>query len=268
LFPELGTIDPAAPREKRLEQLADLLIRPENGRFSRTIVNRLWQRLMGRGLVEPMDAMDAPAWNEKLLDWLAADLVAHDWDLKHTLRTIATSQAYSLPIVAPPKPGEAYEFRGPLARRLTAEQWLDAIWQVTDQWPKQPANDFGYRDDRPVRASLVNADRLMRVLGRPNREQVVTTRPAMLTTLEAIDLTNGQQLATTLDQGATVIAERFKDAPPSELVAWLYRTSLSRYPTSAETKIALDLLGNPIQRDQLADLLWAIVLQPEFCFVR
>ena len=77
---------------------------PENGRLSRTIVNRLWQRLMGRGLVEPMDSMDSPAWNEDLLDWLAADLVEHQYDLKHTLRTIATSRAYQLPSVPPPAP--------------------------------------------------------------------------------------------------------------------------------------------------------------------
>lgn len=268
LFPELGAIDANAPREQRLQQLAGLLTKSENGRFSRTIVNRLWQRLMGRGLVEPMDSMDAPAWNEELLDWLAADLVQHQYDLKHTLRTIAMSQTYQRPSVPPPQPGEPYEFRGPLARRLTAEQWLDGIWQLTGQWPQAPAVDFGYRDDRPVRASLVNADRLMRVLGRPNREQVVTTRPTTLTTLEAIDMTNGAQLATTLDKGAESLLARFPDATPGELVIWLYRSSLSRDPTPAELASSTALLANPISKDNLADLLWIIVLQPEFCFVR
>ncbi len=268
LYPELGTIDPAASRPERLEQLAELLTKKENGRFSRTVVNRLWQKMMGRGLVEPMDSMDSPAWNEQLLDWLAADLIEHKYDLKQTLKTIASSNVYQLPTVAPPEPGADFEFRGPLARRLTAEQWLDGIWQLTEQWPRQPATDFGDRAGRPVRASLVNADRLMRVLGRPNREQVVTNRPTSLTTLEAIDLINGAQLATTLDQGAATIAARFKDAPPTDLVRWLYRASLSRDPTDAELETATMLLGSPIQKEPLADLLWVIVLQPEFCFVR
>jgi mono/diheme cytochrome c family protein len=268
LFPELGSIDPAAPREQRLRQLADLLTKPENGRLSRTIVNRLWQRLFGRGLVEPMDAMDSPAWNEDLLDWLAADLVAHHWDLKHTLRSIATSRAYQLWAVAPPSPGEPFEFRGPWARRLTAEQWLDGIWQLTEQWPKNSAVDFGYRDSRPVRASLVSADRLMRVLGRPNREQVVTARPMSLTALEAIDLNNGGQLAATLDSGAAALAARFKAATTAELVSWLYRSSLSREPSAEEARIATDWIGTPARPDALADLLWALTLQPEFCFVR
>jgi hypothetical protein len=268
LFPELGAIDPGAVREQRLEQLAGLLTKPENGRFSRTIVNRLWQRLMGRGLVEPMDSMDAPAWNEQLLDWLAADFVAHGYDLKHTLKTIATSRAYQLSTVSPPAPGEAYVFAGPLARRLTAEQWMDAIWQLTGAWPDSPAVDFGYRDDRPVRASLVNADRLMRVLGRPNREQVVTTRPTTLTTLEAIDMTNGRQLAETLEKGAGAILSKFPEATPAQIVSWVYRSSLSREPTAEELEASRELLGEPISKEGLADLLWIVVLQPEFCFVR
>lgn len=268
LFPELGAIDPTGSREQRLEQLAALLTKPENGRFSRTIVNRLWQRMMGRGLVEPMDSMDSPSWNEELLDWLAADLVQHKYDLKHTLRTIATSQTYQHVCVPPPQPGEPFEFHGPLARRLTAEQWLDAIWQITDNWPNQPAVDFGYRDNRPVRASLVNADRLMSVLGRPNREQVVTSRPASLTTLEAMDLINGTQLMTTLEQGSDSILARFKDAPADKIVRWLYRSSLSRDPTAPELETAAQMLGSPVQKDSLADLLWIIVSLPEFCFVR
>lgn len=40
----------------------------ENGRFARTIVNRLWQRLMGRGIVRPVDAMQAEPWNGDLLE--------------------------------------------------------------------------------------------------------------------------------------------------------------------------------------------------------
>ena len=40
---------------------------------------------MGRGLVEPVDDMDQPAWQPDLLDWLAEDLVAHGYDLKQTI---------------------------------------------------------------------------------------------------------------------------------------------------------------------------------------
>ncbi|HMF15617.1 MAG TPA: DUF1549 domain-containing protein, partial [Gemmataceae bacterium] len=57
LWPDLGTIDAKLPAKQRLEQLAKLVTHPDNGRFTRTIANRLWQRLMGRGLVHPVDMM-------------------------------------------------------------------------------------------------------------------------------------------------------------------------------------------------------------------
>ena len=86
-----------ASRIDRQRQLAELLVHSENGRLARTIVNRLWARLFGRGLVEPLDNMDAEPWHQDLLDYLAADLADHGYDLKHTLRLLANSRAYQLP---------------------------------------------------------------------------------------------------------------------------------------------------------------------------
>merc|ERR1712023_582787 len=57
IFPELGEVDAGADKKGRLQQLAALMTHPENGRFSRTLVNRIWHRLMGRGIVHPVDAM-------------------------------------------------------------------------------------------------------------------------------------------------------------------------------------------------------------------
>jgi hypothetical protein len=67
---------------------------PENGRFTRTIVNRIWHRLMGRGIVHPVDAMQSEPWNADLLDLLATDIADHKYDLKRTIELIATSAAY------------------------------------------------------------------------------------------------------------------------------------------------------------------------------
>ncbi len=49
---------------------------------ARTMVNRIWERLMGRGLVENPDEMDGEPWSPELLDWLASDFVEHGYDLK------------------------------------------------------------------------------------------------------------------------------------------------------------------------------------------
>jgi hypothetical protein len=203
-YPQLGEIDANAPRAERQRQLAELLTGRPNGRVPRTMVNRLWQRLLGVGLVEPADEMEQPAWNPDLLDWLAEDLVAHGYDLKHTLRRILTSRAYQLPAVSvsePPPPD--YVFRGPAVRRLTAEQFRDALAVVTGVWYGKPAAQVvSSPEPGRTRASLVAADPLQTALGRPPREQMITTRPTTATTLQALELTNGDTLSRLLDRGA------------------------------------------------------------------
>ncbi len=153
LFPELGSVDAKASKSNRLEQLARLITQRENGRLSRTVVNRLWARLMGRGLVEPLDVMQNVAWDPDLLDWLAEDLVEHRWDLKRTLELIVTSKAYRLPSVnLPEKPEAEFTFRGPGIRRLTAEQFRDALGSITGVWADKPSGDLDRLLAEPGRA--------------------------------------------------------------------------------------------------------------------
>lgn len=140
LYSEVGAFEASADKAARLESLAKLMTAPENGRLSRTLVNRLWARLFGRGLVEPLDDMEQPAWSRDLLDWLAQDFVAHGYDVKHTLEVICTSYAYQLAAVAAPGEKEEYVFRGPFARRLSAEQLSDAVSALTEDWAVLPSS--------------------------------------------------------------------------------------------------------------------------------
>lgn len=413
LFPALGAVDPEAPKSKRLEQLAELLTKPENGLFARTIVNRLWDRLFGRGLVEPVDEMENEPWNAELLDWLAADFVAHGYDVKHTLRVMLTSRAYELPAVGGKADDEDFVFRGPLVKRLGAEQLVDAVAQLTGVWQTNPATsvlfeqlaqeaaggstgparfasgivregaveidvdvtgaetlwlivtngnqgttydwadwcepelvvgdktvrltdlpwttatsghekpqidknvvggplgidgreakfgigthgfsviqyklpvgatrfratagpdngatqskvghemEFLVLTDVPVRAVMVPADSLMKALGRPNREQVVTRRPTATTTLEALELNNGAILDESLKRGAARWVARFPD-DSSQLTTSAYLTALGRAPTPEELVAACELLGEKPTPEGVADLLWALVMLPEF----
>lgn len=276
LFPELGSVDPALPKPKRLEQTARLLTSPQNKRFARTIVNRLWQRLMGRGIVHPVDVMSNPAWSEELLQYLSADLVEHAYDLKRTIGLIASSQAYQAraAVVDEELQGDEFAYSGPIARRMTAEQFLDSIWQITLTGPEKrvaligevPAAQVG--GGLPaVRASLVSANPLMRTLGRPNREQVVTTRPDQLTTLEALDLANGQILADTLSRGAANLLKS-QGSMPEKLVEQVYGSALSRVPTADERAIALEVVGKQADVEGVSDLLWMVVMLPEFQLIR
>ena len=140
MFPELGQIDTKAPRAERLRRLAELMTDRENGRFTRTIVNRIWHRLMGRGIVHPVDAMQTEPWSADLLDYLAVDLSDNGYDLKSTIRLIVSSQAYqsqAISLEAQPS-GPEFVYTGPIAKRMTAEQFVDALWQITDTGPHEP----------------------------------------------------------------------------------------------------------------------------------
>ncbi len=141
LYPELGGIDPGLARPERLRRLAELMTHPGNHRLARTMVNRLWARFFGRGLVEPVDEMDSPAWHQDLLDWLAADFAGHGYDLHHAITRLLTSHAYQRAAVNPPPPEQKeYEFHGPLARRLSAEQFLDGLAELAGGGNFLPAN--------------------------------------------------------------------------------------------------------------------------------
>jgi hypothetical protein len=277
LFPELGKIEAAAAKAKRLEQLAALVTHPDNGRFTRTIVNRVWDRLMGRGIVHPVDMMGNKPWSEDLLDYLAVYFAENGHDLRRLMEHIATSQAYqsrAVPLAS--EVGEGYVFRGPELKQLTAEQFIDAVWMLTSTAPAKPAAPAKIppfltttpKERQFVRATLVDCDPLMRSLGRPNREQVVTVRPEQLTTLQALDLANGQILASLLERGAANILKANPNATLDELIDWVFLRALSRPPTEGERAAAKRLLGEKPTATGLADLLWVVVMLPEFQLVR
>lgn len=142
LHPNPGTMDAKMPRKERMQTLATIMTSRENGRLSRTIVNRLWAKFFGRGLVPTLDDMEQPSWHPDLLDWLATDLADHAYDLKHTMSLLLTSQTYQLPSRPAPERMETSKvFRGPLMRRMTAEQFVDALGSFTGRRFQTPAND-------------------------------------------------------------------------------------------------------------------------------
>jgi hypothetical protein len=116
-----------------------------------------------------------------------------------------------------------------------------------------------------VRASLVPAELLMRALGRPNREQSVSMRPDNITTLEAIDLANGDQLAGLLKKGAASLASKRKSTP--ELIDDVFLRALGRRATTAEKNGLGASLGSQPTPQAIEDLLWMVILLPEFQFV-
>ncbi len=109
------------------EQLAAWLTSPTNDRFSEVLVNRLWHRYMGRGIVETIDDWEHPEpSNPELLKWLAREFVSNGYDLKHMARLILTSEAYQRQ--AETELEKARLFAGPTPRRMSAEQIIDSLF--------------------------------------------------------------------------------------------------------------------------------------------
>jgi uncharacterized membrane protein len=277
LWEELGDIDSAASRAEKLRQLADRLVQPENGRMYRTIVNRVWKQMMGRGIVEPVDEMDNLPWSQDLLDWLAVDFAENGYDLKRLVFLIASSNIYqsqSISIESADKLiAEDFQFKGLIRRRMTAEQFSDAVSQLV--YPLFDSTEMKYKPyellpqevKAPVfaRASLVANNPFLTALGRPNREIVSTSRDSQASLLQALELTNGERLNTALKNGA----DKWKTNYPEtdQLAQEWYEKALNRKPSLKELEIAKAALGQNPGADQIQDFFWAVLLLPEFQMV-
>ena len=442
IFPSLGEVDATAPQTERLRQLSVLMTSPQNGRFARTIVNRLWHRFFGHGIVHPVDAMHTEPWNEDLLDFLANYLVENKYDLKKVMKLMVQSDAYGAVTSAAEDwaTSDEFVFRGPEPKHVTAEQFMDSVWRLTDSapqsinapipselyhdgpmaqvtkagkwiwtyadaagspagetgafrktveieklpkranlvitcdneytawvngkkvgadknWPTvevinirrhlkagkneffivgrnagnspnaaglyasiiltgedstQIATDETWQASRKVpkpqhlsavewthaapvlnqdflgpsidatiaaqlsaaatdtsrtaRASLLRSTLLMRSLGRPNREQIVTTRPPSLSTLQAIDLANGAILDKILATGGSKMLSEAQGR--SGFVESSFQIAICREPSEREARLARSILGESPTADTVQDFLWTLVMLPEFQFVQ
>ncbi|MEO5980112.1 MAG: DUF1549 domain-containing protein [Chryseolinea sp.] len=272
LFKELGEINGEAVTSERLKQLADFLVQPKDGRLYRTLVNRIWAQLMGRGIVEPVDVMDNEPWSQDLLDWLASDFVNEGYDIKKLIAKILTSKTYQLPSTALEESSmltaQDFVFKGMIRRRLTAEQFTDAVSAsiqpvypdtliVKKLLPKTIISQIPF-----ARASLVKNDPFQTALGRPNRETVSTSRSSQANLLQALELTNGTHFNEAIKLGAISWRKEYPDT--KTLVEKLYRKALGREPEEDEMKVATKALGEKPTDDQLQDFIWALTLHPEF----
>ncbi|MBU62193.1 MAG: hypothetical protein CMI26_06790 [Opitutae bacterium] len=118
------------------EAYANWLASDANPRFTTVIANRLWKKVMGIGLIEPVDNMmdDTTATNPELLEYLDKLMVALDYDIKEFLRVLyntktfnraTPSEQFSLSSETP------YLYPGPILERMTAEQIWDSLLVLT-----------------------------------------------------------------------------------------------------------------------------------------
>lgn len=276
LWPSLGEIDGEASRTEKLKQLSEKMVQPANGRLYRTIVNRVWKQMLGRGMVEPVDEMDNEPWSQDLLDWLAVDFVNRGYDIKKLIYLISTSKVYQMPSQGFENStllvDDAYKFKGMVRKRMTAEQFSDAISQLfapvfkVDDVKYEPFELVAYLpEEKQARASLVQNNTFLTALGRPNREVVSTSRDSQGNLLQALEMTNGEQLNEVLKEGAKNWQAKYPET--DTLISEMFKQALARNPNQKEREIAQASLGNKPTIESIQDFMWSVVLLPEFQLV-
>jgi hypothetical protein len=266
-------------------QVAALVTSPANPRFAKVIVNRLWARYFGRGLIDDADDWDGEEPSHPaLLDWLARELVLRDYSLEDVARVIFSSHTYGrgLPEADAedglPRP-ELFAGRTP--RRFTAEQVLDSLAVASGKpFDVEPMNididtsrpvtlslnlgrptrawqftTLGNERDRPS-LSLPFAQHsvsLMEAFGwRGERQNPVTDRETAANALQPAILANGVAVkrACQFSESSGFTAAALEERPVEAFVDDLFLRILSRRPNPRERAAAVAIVapGYPARR--------------------
>jgi hypothetical protein len=243
--------------------LAKWLTTKANPFFSRAMVNRLWGQYFGRGIVNPVDDMhDAnPATHPELLDDLAKQFAANDFDIKYMVKAIVLSETYQRSSKAAGNNGEA----GPemyarmQVKPLTPEQLYDAITQVTGPAGKAagPRNKANVRGPRGPRDQFVE---FFAAEDGADPTEYQSGIPQVLRLMNAAQL-NGSGTLQRL-----VAAAKSQD----ETIEKLYLTVLARRPAPEEVERVNKYLAKTkeTRREAWAGVLWALMNSSEFALNR
>lgn len=252
------------------EKLAEWLTTQDNPYFAKAMVNRLWKNMMGRGLIEPTDDLRStnPATHPQLLEALAEDFIKHDYDLRHTLRLIANSAAYSRSEqTLPENKADDRFYSHAIVRPLEPEVLADAIADVTGV-----AMQFG-EEPKGTRAITLFDPKIsspeLDILGRCLREESCESQASGTAGLPVLlHLLNGKLLNERIQSLEGRLSKKVKENVSSEdIIREFYLRALSRIPTEEEQQFwANELKSTQEQQrvDLLQDFVWALLTSQEF----
>lgn len=273
-----------SPDEDPRLKLADWMSTQTNPFFAKALVNRYWKHFFQRGLIEPEDDIrdTNPPTNPALLAALERHFIASGFDLKELVRAITQSQAYQLSSV----PNEhnlvdRQNYSRYYPRRLQAEVLLDAIDQLAGT-----QTDFGNLPPGTRAVALPDnsynrSSPFLKVFGRPEGESVCECERVQSSSLaQSLHLINAPDIKAKLasPQGR---AERLAidPRPAEDKVRELYLAAFAREPRAEELKTAIAYLSDPgevvegqpvdtqkVARENLQDLIWALINTKEFLF--
>ncbi|QDU26567.1 hypothetical protein ETAA8_16470 [Anatilimnocola aggregata] len=270
------------PPANRRELLTKHALSPDSPYFKRSLVNRVWKQLLGRGLVEPVDQIHSanPASHPRLLDGLADDFAAHRFDLRRLLAGILHSETYQrasrLPGDDARPPAELYAIAN--LKPLSGDQlaWSLAtstgfIDQILLKWGKElkPAPEKGTLNpalrvrwekeaeyDAIVEKFVASGDSFQ---ANVSQALFLTFNPAVVKILQPAP---NKPLAPNL-------ADRLlAESDAKRRIELAYLAILARRPTAeeiADSSMYMESAGD--LKSAVSDLVWALLNSPEFRFV-
>jgi len=265
-----GPVFDDSPAKDRRARLAAWLASPDNPFFAKSLVNRIWFHLIGRGIVEPVDDFrdSNPACNDELLDGLTADFVKNRYDLKRLIRSILHSRTYQLSATTNPmNADDSLYFSHAQTKLLPAEVLLDAISAVTATTTTFEGLPRGARATQIPDGKMENP--FLKTFGRPARELACECERESESNLsQALQLIGGATVNGKLRDDNGRMAQLAKSGKSPELVTReLYMVALCREPTPTELTVAQKHLTSAKDfRQAVEDLGWVLINSKEFLF--
>ena len=275
--------DISADQDPRLK-LADWMSKKDNPFFAKALVNRYWKHFFKVGLIEPEDDIrdTNPPTNPELLAALEKHFVESGFDLKELIHAIVTSNTYQLSSI-PNKHNlvDRQNYSRYYPRRLQAEVMLDAVNDLTLAKTRFANLPAGTRAVALPDNSYNKASAFLKIFGRPESASVCECERVQSSSLaQSLHLLNSAEIRNKLAVGGgRAITLTNSKATDEDKVTQIYAAAFSRKPTEDELETSIAFLQEPLTdkngqpvskkiayKDNLQDLIWAIMNTKEFLF--
>jgi len=262
---------PIPTDQGRRDALAQWLTSRDNPFFAKAIANRIWSYFFGKGIIDPVDDIRAsnPASNPALLDALTKDVLDHNFDLRHLMRTIANSRAYQASFTTNERnQNDGDNFSHAIPRRLSAEELMDAVSAAAGARPHFPDVPEDTTAGQLVDPHI-GQEGFLDVFGRPPRESSCECeRRSDFSLPQALNLVNGRTISDAVADPKGRIAKLVLSGKgDAAIVEELYLASMSRLPSAAESDRGVKYLAGGPKASRAQDLLWALLNSKGFLYI-
>jgi hypothetical protein len=242
--------------------LAEWVTSPKNPFFARAGANRMWATFFGTGLVEPVDDLRAenPPSHPELLDELASQFAAHQFDFKFLIRAITASRAYQLSSDrSHPSQDSPRLFARMALKGLTPEQLFDSLALAT-----------GFREKVSDRRFILERETMREQFLNQFASQDKRTE-FQTSILQSLMLMNGKFMEEVTSPGRSATLTAIADSPfldTRQKIEALFLAALARSPRSDEAERVMRYVkeggAKGDVKSALGDVFWVLLNSPEF----